>query len=141
VTDTPPWLRRNSRVVSHACIALLAVTAVLQVVDVGDEDSPWIPMALMYLSAAALGLDAVAKGVRKYPGEGISIRNLAPGGWTIFAAMFWIVAVPAYYFGARRRVNDEDPREPMTWGSWVSIATFAVFGGVLLAVGLAGLAK
>jgi len=137
VTDTPRWLQRNARLVSYACIAVLVVTTVLQFVDIGDDESPWIPLALMYLSSAALGLDAVARGVRKRAGVGPSIANLAPGGWTIFAAMFWIIAVPAYYFGARRRVNDEYPRERLTWGSWAAIVAFAVFGLVLLVVGIA----
>ena len=135
--EPPPWLKRNARLISYGCIALLVVTAVFQVVDIGDDESPWIPLALMYLSSAALGLDAVAKGVRKHVGEGISIRNLAPGGWTIFVAMFWIIAVPAYYFGARRHTTQDFPREPVTWGSWVSIVVFALFGVVLLAVGIA----
>ena len=105
---------------------------------IGDDDeSPWIPLALMYLSSAVLGIDAVARGVRKRAGVGPSIANLAPGGWTIFAAMFWIVAVPAYYVGARRRVGaDDEPREPVTWGSWLAIGTFTVLGGALLAVGV-----
>jgi len=133
----PAWVRNNRRLIAYGCIAVLVITAVFQVVDVGDDDSPWIPMALMYVSSAALGLDAAAKGVRKHVGEGLSIRNLAPGGWTIFAAMFWIIAVPAYYFGARRRVDDDYPRERMTWGSWAAIVAFAVFGLVLLVVGIA----
>lgn len=136
--DTPRWVREHARPISYACIALLAITAVLQVVDVGDDESPWIPLALMYLSSALLGLDAVARGVRKRAGVGPSIANLAPGGWTIFAAMFWIIAIPAYYFGARKRAPlIEDPRERVTWGSWTAIVAFAVFGAALLAVGVA----
>jgi hypothetical protein len=137
VTDTPRLLKTNAKVVSYACIALLVVTGVLQFVDLGDDESPWIPLALMYLSSAFLGLDAVARGVRKRAGVGPSIANLAPGGWTIFAAMFWIIAIPAYYFGARRRVGqDDEPRERVTWGSWAAIAGFAAFGGILLLVGI-----
>ena len=63
-----------------------------------------------------------------------------PGGTWLTepaGAMFWIIAVPAYYFGARRHTKQDFPREPVTWGSWASIIFFALFGGVLLAVGLA----
>jgi hypothetical protein len=138
VDDTPRWLRTNAKLVSYVCISLQLVTLVLQFVDISDDESPWIPLALMYLAAAVLGVDAIARGVRKRAGVGPSIANLAPGGWTIFAAMFWIVAVPAYYVGARRRVGaDDDPRERVTWGSWLAIGTFAAIGGVLLVVGIA----
>lgn len=133
VDDTPRWLAKNARIVSYACIALLLVTLVFQFI--GEDESPWVPLALMYLSSALLGVDAIAHGVRKRAGVGPSIANLAPGGWTIFTAMFWIIAVPAYYFGARRRVGrDDDPRERVTWGSWLAIGTFAAIGGALLVV-------
>ncbi len=100
---------------------------------VGDDDAVWLPMGALYLSSAALGLDAVVRGVRKRAGVGPSIANLAPGGWAIFAAMFWIVAVPAYFIGARRRVGqDDEPREPVRLGSWIAIAVCAL-GGVVLA--------
>lgn len=134
MTDTPRWVRDNARVIAVCCAAVLVVTAVLQFT--GDEESPWIPLGFMYLSSSVLGLDAAARGVRKRLGEGPSIANLAPGGWTIFAGMFWIVAVPAYYFGARRRVGrDDEPRERLTRGSWVAMAAFALLGAVLIMVG------
>lgn len=133
-TDVPEWLLRRSRAVSWLCIVL--IVAALGLEFFGDEDSVWIPMGVLYLSASALGLDAVVRGVRKRAGVGPSIANLAPGGWAIFAGMFWIVAVPAYYIGARRRVGaDDDPREPVTLGSWIAIVVAAVFGLALIAVG------
>lgn len=108
------------------------VAAVLQVV--GDDDAVWLPLGVLYVSSAAIGLDAVVRGVRKRVGVGPSIGNLAPGGWAIFAAMFWIVAVPAYYFGARRKISDDDAREPVKLGSWVAIGVCAALGFVLACV-------
>lgn len=126
MTDVPSWLSSKARLVSAICVVTLVATLGLQVVEVGDE---LLPVAMMYFSAAVLGLDAAVHGVRKRRGVGPSIANLAPGGWAIFTAMFWIVAVPAYYFGARRRrLEDDDPREPITWGSWVTLAAFALLG-------------
>ncbi len=135
--DVPPWLARRENVVWAGLVLALLATLALQIVEIGDE---LLPVSAMYVSAAALGLDAAASGVRKRVGVGPSIANLAPGGWTVFAAMFWILAVPAYLLGARRRVRIEDgtPREPMTWGSWITIGAFAALG---LAVALAPLAK
>lgn len=120
-------MRANARIISVVSILVLAASFVLQIVEIGDE---MLPVAAMYFSAAALGLDAAVHGVRKRAGIGPSIANLAPGGWTVFGSMFWIVAVPAYFLGARRRRNLDDglPREPMTWGSWVAIVGFAVLG-------------
>ncbi|MBX7197300.1 MAG: hypothetical protein K1X94_34940 [Sandaracinaceae bacterium] len=128
--DVPRALRDHPRLVSIVCALVLCAGFALQLFEFGDE---LLPVAAMYFSAAALGLDAAANGVRKRAGFGPSIANLAPGGWTIFGAMFWIVAVPAYYLGARRRKNREDglPREPMTWGSWVAIGAFALLGVIL----------
>jgi hypothetical protein len=132
VDDVPEWLARRSRAVSAACIILIIVTAILQVV--GDDDAVWLPLGALYFSSAALGLDAVVRGVRKRAGVGPSIANLAPGGWAIFAAMFWIVAVPAYFIGARRRVSTDEEREPVTIGSWIAIAVSALLGVVLACV-------
>ncbi len=132
MNDVPRALRDHRRAISRACVAVVAIAFVLQVVDaLGDDGSPWPAMGALYVSAAAIGLDAVVIGVRKRTGVGISIANLAPGGWAIFASMFWILAVPAYFFGARRRVGrDDDPREPVTWGSWASIVALAALGAV-----------
>jgi hypothetical protein len=126
VDDVPGWLARRSRAVSAACITIILVAAVLQVV--GDDDAVWLPLGVLYFSSAALGLDAVVRGVRKRAGVGPSIANLAPGGWAIFAGMFWIVAVPAYFIGARRRVSFDEEREPVTIGSWIAIAVSALLG-------------
>ena len=128
--DVPRALREHPKIVSIVCALVLSLGFALQLFEVGDE---LLPVAAMYFSAAALGLDAAANGVRKRTGQGPSIRNLAPGGWTIFGAMFWIVAVPAYYLGARRQKNRDDghPREPVTWGSWLAIAAFALLGVIL----------
>lgn len=130
--DVPRALRDHRRAISRACVAVVVIAAVLQVVDaLGEDGSPWPAMGALYVSSAAIGLDAVVRGVRKRAGVGISIANLAPGGWAIFAAMFWILAVPAYFVGARRRVGSDDaPREPVAWGSWVAIVTFALLGAV-----------
>jgi len=125
-------MRANARALSFVCIAVVVVAGALNVLDVFDDDSPWIPLGALYFSSAALGIDAMVRGVRKRTGVGPSIANLAPGGWTIFASMFWIVAVPAYFFGARRRVDDGAPRDPITWGSWAAVVAFALLG-ILLA--------
>jgi hypothetical protein len=134
VSDVPEWLTRHTRLISALCIALLI--GVLAIELLTEEEAIW-PLGFAYLSASALGLDAVVKGVRKRVGVGPSIANLAPGGWTIFAGMFWIVAVPAYYIGARRKTDDDEPREPITWGSWAAIVGFALFGVALVCSPLA----
>ncbi len=139
--DVPPWLRAHAVAISRACLVVVGAAALVQVADLfAEEDaSPWVPIGILYLSAAALGLEAMAVGVRKQLGRGPSIANLAPGGWAIFAAMFWILAVPAYFFGARKRraiAEPDAPSEPVTWGSWVAIGTFALLGLVLIAAGL-----
>lgn len=130
--DVPQALARRARPISWACLAIVIVAAVLQVV--GDDDAVWLPLGVLYVSSAAIGLDAIVRGVRKRASVGPSIGNLAPGGWAIFAAMFWIVAVPAYYFGARRKVSDDDAREPVRLGSWVAIGVCATLGVVLACV-------
>ena len=133
VDDTPRWMRRGARALSLACVSLVALAVVEQAAErfTDSIDNPWWGVALGFLSAAAIGVDAVVCGVRRVEGEGPSIRNLAPGGWAAFAAMLWIVAVPAYFFGARRHVADDDrahPRERLTWGSWAAIAIVAAIG-------------
>ncbi|MBI2390009.1 MAG: hypothetical protein HYV09_10500 [Deltaproteobacteria bacterium] len=127
--DTPAWMRGSARAISLGCIATLVAVGVLLVFD--PFESPWTSLGLQYLSSAALGLDAIAHGVRKRSCVGPSIVNLAPGGWAVFASMFWIVAVPAYFIGARRRVHDGEPREPLTWGSWAIVGGFVLFGAAL----------
>ncbi len=104
-------------------------------------ENPWPAIALQLLSAAAIGLDAVAVGVRRRVGVGMSIANLAPGGWAIFAGMMWILAVPAYFFGARRRARRgelvEVEVEPLRWGSFAAIAVLAGLGALALVATLA----
>lgn len=134
VNDVPAWLARRARLVSWVCVAVLVVAAALQVF--GDDDAVWLPLGALYVSSAALGVDAIVRGVRKRAGVGPSIANLAPGGWAIFAAMFWIVAVPAYFIGARRRVDNDEAREPVTVGSWIAIAVWALLGVLLACVPL-----
>lgn len=126
--DVPLWMRAHARAISATSIAVIVAAAALQVLDPFGDESPWIPLGALYLSSAAIGLDAMVRGVRKRRGVGPSIANLAPGGWTIFASMFWIVAIPAYFVGARRRVDDGAAREPIRWGSWVAVGTFALLG-------------
>ena len=138
--DLPPRLRPYARTLSHIAVLVVIAAALLQIKEAFSEgEDPWLPMGSIYVSAAALGLDAAMRVVRRRRGEGLSIVNLAPGGWAIFGAMFWIVAVPAYFFGARRRAArpidlartewlEGDPREPIDWGSWLSIAAIALLG-------------
>jgi hypothetical protein len=140
--DAPEAMRRHATAISRACIALVLVALAEQVWEIasafrdgaieGDDVNPWIGIALGFLSSAALGIDAVVMGVRRQRGFGPSIRNLAPGGWATFGAMMWVLAVPAYFLGARRRAvrgDDDGEREPLTLGSWIAIA-------VPLAIGL-----
>ena len=49
-------------------------------------DTPWLPLATLYISAAAIGVEAALVGVRAQTARGPSIRNLTPGGWAFFAA-------------------------------------------------------
>lgn len=128
MSDVPEWLSKRARLISALAIALLVASAALLVLT--DDESFW-PLGVTYLSCAALGLDAVVRGVRKRAGVGPSIVNLAPGGWTIFAAMFWIVAVPAYFIGARRKVSEDFAREPVMLGSWIAIGVSALLGAAL----------
>lgn len=133
VSDVPSWLRARAGLVSAATVLVLAATFGAQLVEISEVTYEMLPLAAIYLSAAALGFDAAVRGVRKRVGVGPSIANLAPGGWAIFAAMIWIVAVPAYFVGARRkaRIEDGEPREPMTWHSWAAIAAFALLGAAV----------
>lgn len=126
----------RARLVSRLCVAIVIAAAAVQLADLfaSEDASPWFAMGALYLSSAAIGLDAVVHGVRKDRTRGISIANLAPGGWAIFASMFWIVAVPAYFAGARRKRLDDDEREPVRWGSWVAIALAALMGITLMGV-------
>ncbi|MGZ3424406.1 MAG: hypothetical protein ACXVEE_41490 [Polyangiales bacterium] len=120
--------------ISRVCVAITIATALFQVAELFVElESEWLSLGILNLSAAALGIDAMVRGVRKRAGEGPSIRNLAPGGWTIFAAMFWIVAVPAYFLGPRRRIVEE-PVEPLGVGSWCAVLVFTVLGAALVAI-------
>lgn len=126
---------RHRVAISRVCVAITIATALYQVLELFIEASDFLGLGILNLSSAALGVDAMVRGVRKRAGEGPSIRNLAPGGWTIFAGMFWIVAIPAYFIGARRRVI-EGPIEPVRAGSWLAIAVFAILGAALVAIGL-----
>jgi hypothetical protein len=148
--DAPEAMRRHATAISFACIALVLVALVEQGWEVvaafraeaieGDGINPWIGIALGFLSSAALGIDAIVTGVRRERGFGPSIRNLAPGGWATFGAMMWVLAVPAYFFGARRRAVrgiDAGEREPLTIGNWIAIAVpfaiglFATFAALI----------
>jgi hypothetical protein len=94
----------RARWISGACLALIAMAIVDQIVETFTEwiENPWIGVSLGFISAAALGLDAWVVGVRRAKDEGPSIRNLAPGGWAMFGAMLWVLAVPAYFFARRK---------------------------------------
>lgn len=132
--DVPAFLRSRARGVARVCIWIVVLAGVVQLGDLFVPVDPWLGMGALYLSSAAMGLDAVVSGVRKWPNEGPSIRNLAPGGWAIFAAMFWLLAVPAYFAGARRRVYEEGPRVRVDAFSWVSIVFFALLGAACVVV-------
>ena len=148
--DAPKAMRTHARAISRACIALIVVALVEQVWELvlafqsgpieGDDINPWIGIALGFLSSSALGVDAVVVGVRRRRGFGPSIDNLSPGGWATFGAMMWVLAVPAYFFGARRRAvrgDDDDELEPLTAFGWLAIAVpfaiglFATFAALI----------
>jgi hypothetical protein len=133
--DLPEWMVRHRVVISRVCVAITIATALYQVLELFVEASDFLGLGILNLSSAAIGIDAMVRGVRKRADAGPSIKNLAPGGWTIFAGMFWIVAIPAYFLGPRRKTI-EGPVEPVTAGSWLAIAVFAVLGAVLVAIGL-----
>ena len=127
----PSTLSPAARLASIACNALVLFAAALHIVEVFA--SPWAAIGVLYLASAALGLDALLVGVRKLRDEGPSIRNLTPGGWAMFAALFFIVAVPAYYAGARRRARrgyDAPVERPGALG-YVAIGAL-VLGGLAL---------
>lgn len=114
---------------------VVAAAIVEQIVETFSDaiENPWIGVALGFLSAAAIGVDAWVVGVRRVKGEGPSIRNLAPGGWAMFGAMLWILAVPAYFFARRRvRRGDEDHLEHAraTWRDGVAIGVVAAIGAL-----------
>lgn len=127
--------KRPAHPATHLCTAVVLGGFVLQIVSVFE--SPWTTMGVFYLSCAALGLDAVLVGVRSVRGEGPSIRNLSPGGWAVFAAMFFVVGAPAYYAGARRRARRgyEVPVDPVGAGTWLALGGLVVAGLTLLVVG------
>ena len=114
-------------------MAVLVVAVLEQFVETFTDaiENPWLGVALGFLSAAAIGVDAWVVGVRRVEGEGPSIRNLAPGGWAMFGAMLWILAVPAYLV-KRRKVRRGDERElsraPMRWGDVVAIGVVTMIG-------------
>ena len=125
------------------CVAVVWLAIAAEVATTLEWlENPWPAVALQLLSSAAIGLDAVAVGVRRRVGVGMSIKNLAPGGWATFAAMLWIVAVPAYFFGARRRARrgelEDVEVEPVRWGSWLAIGVITTLGGLALLAGLVG---
>jgi hypothetical protein len=134
---TPPVPRWVPRV----CVAIVWLALAAEIAAMFDWlENPWPPVALQLLSSAAIGLDAIAVGVRRRVGVGMSIKNLAPGGWATFALMMWILAVPAYFFGARRRARRGElvdvEVEPVRWGSWVAIGVIAAFGALALLAGV-----
>ena len=121
--------------ISRACLLVVAAAIAEQLVETFTEwiENPWIGVALGFLSAAAIGVDAWVVGVRRVKDEGPSIRNLAPGGWACFAAMLWILAVPAYFFARRRvRSGGEEHLEHAraTWRDGVAIGVVAAIGAI-----------
>lgn len=129
------------RWVPQVCVAVVWLAIGAEVAAAAEWiESPWWPIALQLFSSAAIGVDAVAIGVRRRAGVGMSIANLAPGGWAIFASQLWIVAVPAYFFGARRRARRGELAdvevEPVRWGSWLAISVLGALGALTLLGGL-----
>jgi hypothetical protein len=127
--------------VPHACVVVVWLAIAAEVATSAEWlDNPWWAIALQLLSSAAIGVDAIATGVRKREGVGISIKNLAPGGWALFASQLWILAVPAYFFGARRRARRGELEgvavEPMRIGSWIAIGVLTLLGTLTLLGGL-----
>jgi hypothetical protein len=142
--DVPHALRRHARVVSWVSVSIVLLTVAEQVWEVVAEEgagpSPWLGITLGFWSAAAIGLDALVVGVRKKRDFGPSIANLGPGGWACFAALMWILAVPAYFLGAprpARRGGDDDPREPASMLTLFAIA-LVVLVGAAAARGIVG---
>ena len=138
----PASIAARARWISFACMTVLAAAVVEQIVETFTDaiENPWLGVALGFLSSAALGIDAIVVGVRRQRGYGPSIKNLAPGGWATFGSMMWVLAVPAYFFGARRRAlrgDDDIESEPLTIGNWVAIAVpfaiglFATFAALI----------
>ncbi len=121
----------STKLASTACHFVVLFAVALHVIEVFT--SPWTAMGFVYLASAAVGIDALLVGVRKLRDEGPSIRNLTPGGWAMFAALFFVVAVPAYYVGARRRARRgyDAPIEPPGALGFVAIGAL-VLGGVAL---------
>ena len=141
VSDVPETLQRNAGAARWACMLVVLVAVAAQFAAAFEWiDDPMLPLGLGFLSSAAMGIDAIVIGVRKRADAGPSISNLAPGGWALFGAMLWIVAVPAYLFGVRRRAlrearetvpcveDEEQSYERVTPGSWVAIAVVAAVG-------------
>lgn len=134
--DVPRWMKSNARWISRACLLVVALTVVEQLAEMFTDwiESEWLGVALGFFSAAAIGLDAVVVGVRRVESEGPSIRNLAPGGWACFGAMFWILALPAYFFARRRtrreptRAPESDPMQRATWRDFAAIVVIAAIG-------------
>lgn len=107
-----------------ACVALQVADA-LELID-----DPWLAIGAQFVSSAAIGVDALSAGVRKRSDAGPSIVNLAPGGWAVFGAMLWPVAMLAYVF-ARRRARkgyDDAPVERATPFGLVAIAAVLAIG-------------
>jgi hypothetical protein len=127
--------------VPRACVAIVWLAIASELAASFEWlENPWVPIGLQLLSSAAIGLDAIAVGVRKRAGVGISIANLAPGGWALFASQLWIVGVPAYFFGARRRARRGELEgvdvEPVRFGSWAAIVALAAIGAFTMIAGL-----
>ena len=143
MSDLPGFLRGRETLVERVCVLVVWLAVAIQLAEAFEVlTDPWLPLGSGFLSSAALGVDAWVVGVRKERARGPSIANLSPGGWACFGAMLWIVAVPAYFFGARRRVKRGDDEgievEPVTWGSWVAIAIVFVIGALTSLGGVIG---
>ncbi len=139
--DLPRGIERRRALVRRLALAVVWIAILEQAGElfgvIGSDEPASSSFALVgvglgFFSAAAIGVDALVVGVRKRRGEGPSIRNLAPGGWVCFTGMFWMIGVPAYFLGARRRAKrgDDEAAElvPVGTGSYVAIVLFGAIG-------------
>ena len=149
--DLPAPLRALALPISRVCLALLCLSAVIQMTGLALDlltlagvstgsfaPNAWMDLAINYATAFVLGLDATVTGVRAHADEGPSIRNVGPGGWSMLTAYVQIIALPAYLAGPRwrgaRRPAQPDPPDVLTFmalaGNALLACTTLAFGWV-----------
>lgn len=129
--NVPDWFLKNSSLIRISCgLIHLAAIGIQIAASVEWIQSEFMPLGAMYFSATAMGVDAMIVGVREDKKHGISVHNLSPGGWVLFGMMLWLIALPFYQFGARRRTI-KNAQNLGTYNS-VDIADWALCGMSLL---------